>query len=648
MKRLSAMIKRRRTAALGGIVAVGGLVVMLGGATGGAARSDRLTLTKLQQRSLSGFLSFELGQSGIREGATSVKPKGFRRTAASTTGGLAALDCPSNRGTNVTVNQNCLNITDFDLQGRGQAQNETAIAQDPNHPASLATGYNDYRRGDGTCGNSSSTNAGGSFTDATMPNGFVRGAAFGGVAREYFQASGDPSVAWDTKGNVYYSCQEFLRGLGVTNNPDVSSGIYVYRSTSVNGASWNFPGRPVVQQSTTNGAVLLDKPYLTVDNHRGSPFRDRVYVTWTWYKSDGTAAIYEAWSNDYGESFSSPVLVSGTSKLCPRGILAANSCDNDQYSQPFTAPDGTLYVVFSNFNNPLASKQDNHYQVLITKSTDGGQTFGPLVRVANYNDLPDCPTYQGGQDPFRSCVPEKGSSQDSVFRAANYPSGAVNPANPNEVVVTIASYISRDSNSSNGCAPRGFDPTSFDPLYKGVKTAGACNNKILYSVSNDAGATFPDQKGSPESLPVVGQEPAQATTDQWFQWAAFSPDGTLAVSYYDRQYGDDELTGASDVSLSSSSDLTTFATQRVTTSSIPAPTQFPDAQGNSLFWGDYSGLSASNGVAHPIWADSRDLDLFLCPGTGTQEVAPALCTATEPDGDVALDENIYTAKVNLP
>jgi hypothetical protein len=270
------------------------------------------------------------------------------------------------------------------------------------------------------------------------------------------------------------------------------------------------------------------------------------------------------------------------------------------------------------------------------------------VRVANYNDLPDCPTYQGGQDPFRSCVPEKGSSQDSVFRAANYPSGGVNPANPSQVVVTIASYISRDSNKSNGCKPSGFDPTSLDPLYDGVKTAGACSNKIIYSVSNDAGKTFPGQKGSPESLPVVGQDPAQATADQWFQWAAFSPQGTLAVSYYDRQYGDDETTGASDVSLSSSSDLTTFATQRVTTSSIPAPTQFPDAQGNSLFWGDYSGLSASSGVAHPIWSDSRDLDLFLCPGTGTPEVAPALCTATEPNGNVALDENIYTASVNLP
>ena len=175
----------------------------------------------------------------------------------------------------------------------------------------------------------------------------------------------------------------------------------------------------------------------------------------------------------------------------------------------------------------------------MTKSTDGGQTFGPLVRVANYNDLPDCPTYQGGQDPFRSCVPEKGSSQDSVFRAANYPSGAVNPANPNQVVVTIASYNSRDSNPSNGCTPTASTRHRSIRCTSASRQAGACSNKILLQRLEQRRRHVPrDQKGSPESLPVVDRDPAQATTDQWFQWTAFSPQGTLAVSYYDRQYGD--------------------------------------------------------------------------------------------------------------
>jgi hypothetical protein len=39
--------------------------------------------------------------------------------------------CPAKIRSNVLVNQNCLNITDTDLQGRGQAQNETTIAEKP-------------------------------------------------------------------------------------------------------------------------------------------------------------------------------------------------------------------------------------------------------------------------------------------------------------------------------------------------------------------------------------------------------------------------------------------------------------------------------------------------------------------------------------
>ena len=83
--------------------------------------------------------------------------------------------------------------------------------------------------------------------------GFTRGDAFGGVARQYWQAGGDTSVAWDTKGNAYLSCQMFMRGTAVSNNPDQSSAFYVFRSTGTGGASWNFPARPVVEHNDVAG-----------------------------------------------------------------------------------------------------------------------------------------------------------------------------------------------------------------------------------------------------------------------------------------------------------------------------------------------------------------------------------------------------------
>ncbi len=552
-------------------------------------------------------------------------------------------------GSNIKVNQNCLNLTDVTLQGRGQANNETAIAVNPNNANDLVSSNNDYRRGDGNCYGAYSLDNAGHWNDTTVPMGFTSGANFGKVARQYWQAGGDTSVAWDTKGNAYLNCQVFMRGPGVTNNPDQSSGIYVFRSTQNNGASWNFPGHAVAEQFTATGLPFLDKPYMTVDNHAGSPHQDAVYVTWTTFDADGTAKIFEAHSNDYGQTFSSPVLVSTPSTLCPVSVVGTGNCDANQFSDPFTGQDGALYVVYSNFNTVAGnSANDNHYQVLLSKSTDGGASFSAPVLVGNYNDLPDCPTYQAGQDAGRSCVPEKGSNTNSVFRATNYASGQVNPKNAQQVVVTFGSYINKDSNPSNGCVPTGFSAFG-NPLYTGVKTAGACNNKILESVSTNGGTSFNGTVTDPTKLTVVSSAPGQKLTDQWWQWSAFTTSGKLAVSYYDRQYGSDETTGNMDFSLSGSiNDPTTFGVVRVTSSSMPLPTEFPDAQGNSVFFGDYTGLAASSTLAYPVWMDTRDKDLVLCPGTGMPGVPPQVCTFTEPNGLLANDEDIYMARVSVP
>ena len=169
-------------------------------------------LTPAQKAHVSGLLSQELGGRGLR-------------TAAPTRSSLTTVTppaCDVNLGSNIKINQNCLNITDSDLQGRGQAQNETYVAVDPLNSRNIVAGYNDYRRGDSTCGLSFSTNGGAAWADATIPNGFVRGTAFGGTPREYFQASGAPSVAWDTRGNTYYTCLQFKRGTGVTADADQS------------------------------------------------------------------------------------------------------------------------------------------------------------------------------------------------------------------------------------------------------------------------------------------------------------------------------------------------------------------------------------------------------------------------------------------
>jgi hypothetical protein len=639
-------------------------------------------LNDIQERLISGFAAFTLGKTGNDLGSshasvTSYFPRGSDA-------------CPNNISSNIKVNQNCLNLSDPDLQGRGQAQNESFIKVDPNNQNHIVASYNDYRRGDGTCGVSYSLDGGRTWNDSTVPNGFVRGNQINLAPRDYLQASGDTSVDWDSKGNAYLSCQMFKRGRATTGDPEQSSGMYVFRSTQNNGASFDFPARPVVETAPRSGCTpgaggtagcgqtsflpLQDKQFMAIDHNatkcaaavtmatpgaKCTPFQDRIYVSWTEFAPNGTAFIYLSYSSDYAEHFSTRKLVSLSSPtLCPNdyGLGTANTCNENQFSQPFVGPDGVLYVIFNNFNNPetFGTTPDNRNQILISRSFNGGNTFETPHKVADYYDLPDCATYQGGHDFGRACVPEKGPTTNSIFRAANYASGEVNPTNPSQIVVAVGSYINKHSKESNGCVPTSFSPVTGQNLYTGVKTVGACNNDILVSVSNDGGATFTGATTDPRALAVATTDEGQATTDQWWQWIAFTKNGKLAISYYDRQYGTDELTGYSDVSLSGSGDSPAYdswGVQRVTSSSMPVPTQFPDSSGFSTFWGDYAGLTASTN-ANPFWSDTRDPDLFACPGTPAGIIAqpPAICGATISAGNQTTlnDQNMYTANVSVP
>ena len=311
-------------------------------------------LNPIQQRLVSGFArqAMQANSGFAPQGRAQARPAQQRSTAIT--------GCPVDRGANLRVNQNCLNQTDPDLQGRGQAQNETAVAQDPGNPSHLVASSNDYRRGDGNCYAYYSRDNGRTWQDSTAPMSFTRGTNFGGFARQYWQAGGDTSVAWDSKGNAYLSCQMFNRGTPTSANPDQSSAFYVFRSTGTDGSSWNFPARPVAELNDTAGAgdALLDKQYLTIDNRRGSPFQDRLYVTWTLFAPDGTGYIYEAFSRDYGETFSAPHLVSATSPDCTNQLglpTPQGTCNENQFSQPFTGPDGALYVAWDNYNVTASS-----------------------------------------------------------------------------------------------------------------------------------------------------------------------------------------------------------------------------------------------------------------------------------------------------
>ena len=143
-----------------------------------------------------------------------------------------------------------------------------------------------------------------------------------------------------------------------------------------------------------------------------------------------------------------------STRICVRSTSAeppAGTCDANQFSNVFTSPNGTVFVVFQNFNNALADAGDNHNQILLVKSEDGGETWSDPVKVADFYDLPDCAEYTGF-DAGRACVPTAPLSGTSIFRATNYPSGVA--TDDENVVVDFAATSTRTRTRTSATARR--------------------------------------------------------------------------------------------------------------------------------------------------------------------------------------------------
>jgi hypothetical protein len=275
------------------------------------------------------------------EAATAEPPGGGSVPAPSVSGTSGCNDVDDG---NVRVNQECTNQSEAALLGRGQAQNETAIAVNPKNPRHLLAGQNDYRRGDGACGADWSQDGGRHWGSELAPLGFTAPGFTG--ARHYWNASGDPSVAFDSSGEAYLFCLAFDRAPPTSDFDSAASGLVLFRSAN-GGASWNFPAVPVkLSPGDGSDAIgLLDKPYMAIDAAKNSRFRDRIYVAWAEYNLDFTAdPIGFAWSDDHGATWNLTGAISGTSpELCPVTFdgSPAGTCNANQFPQPFTAPTAT-------------------------------------------------------------------------------------------------------------------------------------------------------------------------------------------------------------------------------------------------------------------------------------------------------------------
>jgi hypothetical protein len=240
-----------------------------------------------------------------------------------------------NAGTNVDSSSEC------------GPQSETFIAINTASPASLAGGSNEIFRL--PMRGYSSTDGGKSWIGVDLPLPPAIGA--NGI-----DFGSDPSLAFDSSGNLFYSyiVVYFSSGNGIN-----GTALAVAKSTD-NGKT--YPSVNVFSFSS-GGDHFNDKPMITTDATIGSPFRDNVYLAWDAASGGSTGGgIRFARSTDHGANFEVQRIDSPSG---PGRAIAA---------QPFTGPGGEVYVVW----NDIAANT-----IALNRSFDGGVTFGTPGVVAS-------------------------------------------------------------------------------------------------------------------------------------------------------------------------------------------------------------------------------------------------------------------------
>ena len=243
--------------------------------------------------------------------------------------------------------------SNIDVSNEDTPQSETSITVNPNKPSMLVGGSNEivrlpmrgYFSGD-------AGKTWGAVDLPLPPPATTNGTDFGS----------DPGVAFDTRGNVYYSY------IVVFFNRQFQSiqGTEVAVAKSFNGGkSW--PQVTFFNFNSGSGK-FNDKPYITVDTNPNSPFRDNVYVAWdnaslNAGKSSANNALLFARSTDGGHTFGSPIAVNNLTGG-PSSVIGAD---------PFVGPNGEVYVAWHDVQNNVLS---------FNSSFDGGVTFGQLQTIA--------------------------------------------------------------------------------------------------------------------------------------------------------------------------------------------------------------------------------------------------------------------------
>ncbi|HYU56566.1 MAG TPA: sialidase family protein, partial [Actinomycetota bacterium] len=207
----------------------------------------------------------------------------------------------------------------------------------------------------------------------------------------------DPTHAFDPEGNLYFAAIgfDFLR--------DPLNGTYVWKGNACGkGQALGNPSDDRCFPIDGFAAVIHDNfahpmdqdatPWLSSGWLPGDPGKSQVAAVWTTSQfgcGPGGSDLcsqpgFISRSTDGGVTWTRPMEVTGQAPFCVGGDAFtgrptdAHACNLDEWIHHVIAPDGSIYVVWLNYNTPTLVNQ-----LLFRRSTDSGATWSRVYRVAD-------------------------------------------------------------------------------------------------------------------------------------------------------------------------------------------------------------------------------------------------------------------------
>lgn len=276
---------------------------------------------------------------------------------------------------------------------------------------------------------------------------------------------------------------------------------------------------------------------------------------------------------------------------------------------------GNVYLAWTRFDVYGSSDPDCHSHIYFSRSTDGGKNFAMPIRISDSTG--DC---RDSDNTVEGAVPAVGPKGE-VYIVWAGPPGLVFKKSLDGGLSFSKEKVISDMPGGWDFAVEGLDRANGMPV-TGVDLSNGPNKGTLYVNWIDARNGDPDvflmssrDSGETWSPPIrVNDDPVKNGKAQFFTWMAVDPiDGSVNMVFYDRR----ETEGAATrVTLARSID----GGRKFVNYQIDLP---PFICNPSVFFGDYTGISAYNGRVVPIFmhfVDARRLAVSVAlfhfkPGT---------------------------------